>query len=173
MCPRLALLRTSPSRDPFAPHPGLFFEAVGVRTREALFSRFALALARDGVVTRADALLETLALRERAETTAVGFGIAVPHARSVEVTTTAVACARLVSPLDLGAPDAFPVELALLVVAPYGLTGALFMPLLAAILSVVREHESRRRLLQVANADSFSAWLATSLKPLVMEALCR
>jgi PTS system fructose-specific IIC component len=167
---RLELVRSLPSGDPFAPHPALFLPAVEVRSKEALFSRLAIALAA-GVVLDARALLEALIERESSGNTGVGFGLGVPHARSTVVATTAVACARLRPPLDYGAPDGMSVGLVLLAVAPCGVTGALFMPLLDSIVALARDEPSRRRLLGISTFQEFGALLVGILKPLVMEAL--
>jgi mannitol/fructose-specific phosphotransferase system IIA component (Ntr-type) len=120
---RLALVRPRPSDDAFAPHPALFLPALEVGSTEALFTRLTNALALDGVVSHASGLLQALIDGEHAGTSALGFGIAVPHARSPAVATTAVACALLRPPLGLGAPDGMPACLVFLVVAPHGITG--------------------------------------------------
>jgi hypothetical protein len=54
-----------------------------------------------------------------------------------------------------------------------GVTGALFMPLLAAIVALMRDDAGRRRLLRISTVDDFASWLRNSLKPLVMEVLSR
>jgi len=122
-------------------------------------------------VIDARALLEALVERESSGNTAVGFGLGVPHARSAVVATTAVACARLRPPLDYGAPDGTPVGLVLLAVAPYGVTGALFMPILDSIVALARDEPSRRRLLGISTFQEFGALLVGILKPFVVEAL--
>ena len=60
------------------------------------------------------------ALRERESTlsTAWGGGVAVPHARVAGLSRSYIAFARLLSPIEFGAPDGCPVDLLLVVLSP-------------------------------------------------------
>ena len=79
-------------------------------------------------------------------TTATGQGVALPHVRSHVVTATALAFARLRRPLDFGAADGLPVRAAALLVAPYGVPGALYQPLLAVLAEAAHDEAGRLRL---------------------------
>ncbi len=53
---------------------------------------------------RAEALQEVMA-REQEATTAIGHGVAVPHARFSGLDEPIIGLARLATPINLGAPD--------------------------------------------------------------------
>lgn len=75
-------------------------------------------LAAAGSVTNTELLISHILQRERETKTAIGGGLAVPHARSSAVTRLQVAVATLANPLDLAAEDGRPVDLVVLIVGP-------------------------------------------------------
>lgn len=153
--------------------PGLFLPALDVHRREELFAAFVEALAAQGVALHADALLRLLVEREALGTTGLGGGVAIPHARSFVVGRPAIACARLRRALDYGAADGVPVQVALLVVAPYGNAGSLYAPLLAAVADAAHEEAARRDLLGIETFEDFAAVLRTTLRPRLRQVLAR
>jgi PTS system fructose-specific IIC component len=56
--------------------------------------------------------------REETATTALGGGIALPHARTASCPEPRLAVARLAPPVDFGASDTIPVDLVFLLVGP-------------------------------------------------------
>lgn len=56
--------------------------------------------------------------RESAATTALGGGIAIPHARTSDSPEPCLAVARLAPPVDFGATDRIPVDLVILLFGP-------------------------------------------------------
>src|SRR5437762_1787437 len=71
-----------------------------------------------GAVRDATLLRDTLLLREKLGSTAVGKGVAIPNARSVAVIAPRLAVARSRRGIDWAAPDELPVHLVLLVLSP-------------------------------------------------------
>ncbi len=71
-----------------------------------------------------DGLLAEVRKREARFTTALGDGIALPHARSEFVSALHLSATRLASPVPFDAVDGTPVELAFLVVSPSNAPGA-------------------------------------------------
>jgi PTS system fructose-specific IIC component len=65
-----------------------------------------------------DGLLADVRKREAQFTTALGDGIALPHARSRHVDTLQLAAVQLAAPVAFGAADGVPVQLAFLVASP-------------------------------------------------------
>lgn len=155
------------------PEAGLFLPALDVARREELFAAFVGALAAQGVALHADALLRLLVEREALGTTGLGGGVAIPHARSFVVGRPAVACARLRRALDYGAVDGVPIQVALLVVAPYGKAGSVYTPLLAAVADAAHDEAARRDLLAIETFEDFAGVLRTTLRPRLREALAR
>jgi mannitol/fructose-specific phosphotransferase system IIA component (Ntr-type) len=150
---------------PFRPDPGLFFPALAVASKRALFGALVDALAAHGVAQHRDALLEALVEREALGTTAVGGGLAIPHTRSMVLGATALAFARLRNAVAFGAADDVPVHVVLLIVAPYGPSGSLYGPLLHAVSAAARDDARRRRLLDVETVEGLETLLHELLRP--------
>lgn len=157
----------------FSPSPSLFFPALAAASREELLTTLAGALTEQGIASHRDALVKILLEREAVGTTALGFGIAIPHVRSMVVESTVVAFARLPDGLDFAAPDGEPVHVVFLISAPYGVTGALYLPLLDAFAAAVRQKSARRRLLAVESFDDFANLMNQLVRPKVLEILAR
>lgn len=157
----------------FSPSPSLFFPALDATDKNDLFATLVDALAEQGFASHRDALLKVLLERENVGTTGVGFGIAMPHLRSMVMESTAVCFARLSKDLDFAAPDGVPVRVVFLIVAPYGVTGALYLPLLGVFVAASRQKSARRRLLAVESFDDFANLMSLFIQPLVLERLER
>lgn len=164
------------AQDPTAlirPLPKLYFPDLDVAAKTDLFTALVGALTEQSVADHGDALLRLLLEREAMGTTAMGGGIALPHVRSHVVNRTAIAFARLRTPLDFGAADGAPVAAALLLVAPYGTGGALYPALLAVLASVVHDDAGRERLLGVASFEDFDCVVQQYVRPRLQEVLAR
>ena len=74
----------------------------------------------NGVITNGTAYYNAVCRRETAGTTAIGQGIALPHARSAGVAAPGVAALALRRGVDWGAPDSRPVDLAFMAAVPAG-----------------------------------------------------
>jgi PTS system nitrogen regulatory IIA component len=71
----------------------------------------------DGVHSH-DAIRDSLQLRERLASTAIGHGVAIPHGRVDFIDDSRGAFLRLSEPVDFGAADGLPVDLVLAMVVP-------------------------------------------------------
>jgi PTS system fructose-specific IIC component len=85
---------------------------------EEVVAKLVDSLTPTGTVTDVDLLITHVLERERETATAIGGGLAVPHARSAAVTRLQMAVATLAQPLDLPAEDNRPVDLVVLIVGP-------------------------------------------------------
>ena len=84
--------------------------------KQALQEIASLAARRLGLEDRA--VLDVLLERERLGSTAVGYGVAVPHGKMTDLNRLYVAFARLANPVDFDAPDGQPVDLVFLLLTP-------------------------------------------------------
>ncbi len=125
------------------PADHVLLDLKGTSKRQVLRS-LAQAAAR---VTGVDAelILEALLQRERLGTTALGDGIAIPHARIADLPDFTGFLARLAHPVDFEAVDGQPVDLVVLLLAPEG-AGADHLRVLARIARVLRDPELRAAL---------------------------
>lgn len=153
--------------------PGLFLADLEVATVADLFAAFVKALAARRLAQDPDALLGVLLEREAIGTTATGQGVALPHVRSHVVTATALVFARLRRPLEFGAADGLPVRAAALLVAPYGVPGALYQPLLAVLAEAAHDEAGRLRWLEVETFPDFDRLMRKSIRPRLQEVLSR
>lgn len=97
-------------------------------------------------------LTEALRDRERLSATAVGRGVAIPHAYVDGIPRVMLLFARLAEPLEYAAPDNVPVDLVVLLVGPAeAQTGHL--PLLARITRLLHDQRLLDELRTAASAE--------------------
>lgn len=131
----------------------LYIPELKARTRESVLAQLAAVVHRAGVVRGAGPLLELLRLRERLGTTAIGKGVAVPHARSLTVDRPSLLVARSHRGVEWDAPDGLPANLLLLVLSPGEWGEEAHHAFLARAVGVARLQRNRQRLLE---AESFT-----------------
>lgn len=100
----------------------------------------------------ASVVLDALMQREKLGSTAVGEGIAIPHAKVPGLPKLIGFFARLARPVDFDALDDKPVDLVFLLLAPEG-GSAEHLKALARIARILRDPAMCARLRQAANAD--------------------
>ncbi len=88
------------------------------RDKREIVARMVEALSVEGSVSSAAGLAADILRREDEEPTALGLGLALPHARSAKIDGIAVVVATLAEPLDMGAADGRPVDVVILSVGP-------------------------------------------------------
>ena len=104
------------------------------------------------------AILDALWHRESIGSTALGLGVALPHARLAELAAPVAAFLRLRQPVDFDAPDDKPVEFVLALLLPQT-DAQRQLNLLAAIAGCFAERDFRERLLGAATAAQARALL--------------
>ncbi|MBI5937051.1 MAG: PTS IIA-like nitrogen regulatory protein PtsN [Betaproteobacteria bacterium] len=70
----------------------------------------------------ANEVFDSLLSREKLGSTALGYGIAIPHGRIKGLKETSCAFIRLKAPIDFDAPDGMPVDLVFILLAPAAAT---------------------------------------------------
>jgi PTS system nitrogen regulatory IIA component len=104
-------------------------------------------------------ILEALQARERLGSTALGRGVALPHARLEGDSPPVVLFARLRRPVDFEARDEEPVDLVILVLWPEASPEG-FLPTLAETCRSLREPQVLQRLRSVGAPEEVVALLA-------------
>lgn len=117
------------------------------RRRESAFTQLAVAARRHGVVRDVEALVALLVRRERLGSTALGKGVALPHARSIVVVRPFWIVGRSPKGIEWGAPDDEPVQLAVLYLAHHEQSPASHLAKLALAAQALRLQRTRQRLL--------------------------
>src|SRR5262249_9729493 len=111
------------------------------------------------VVRDLDLLRETLLLRERLAPSAIGKGVAIPHARSLAVIEPRLVVARSRRGLAWGASDGGPVQIVLLALSPSERSEVAHHEFLARAVGVARLQRNRQRLLEASGFAAVAAVL--------------
>jgi nitrogen PTS system EIIA component len=101
--------------------------------------------------------------REQAQSTALGHGIALPHARIMGIRQPITVYVRTKIPIAFAAPDHSPVSELFVVLVPEGADNARHLELLALIAEMFSDAAFRSRLGQASDSDSvrsvFRRWI--------------
>ena len=92
--------------------------------------------------------------REAGGSTGIGFGVAIPHARSARVPELSLVCGVSPSPVPFDSIDGEPVRLFFLIVGPLASAGE-HVKLLGRIARLVRQDQVRQRLVGAATPREF------------------
>ena len=93
----------------------------------------------------AQEVFESLFSREKLGSTALGYGIAIPHGRIKHLDDTACAFVRLKAPIAFDAPDDQPVDLVFVLLAPAAATD-LHLQILGELAAMFSDEDMRARL---------------------------
>ena len=125
--------------------------------KQALQELAAKAAALTGQNERA--VFEVLLQREKLGTTAVGYGVAIPHGKLPNLDRLFGLFARLERPIDFEAMDGQPVDLLFLLLAPEG-AGADHLKALARVARILRDPNVAEKLRQSRDAEALYSVLA-------------
>jgi PTS system nitrogen regulatory IIA component len=92
--------------------------------------------------------------REAVLSTGIGFGVAIPHARSSAVSELTLICGVSPSPVPYDSIDGEPVRLFFLIVGPEASAGQ-HVKILSRIARLVRRENLREKLCQARSAEEF------------------
>src|ERR1051325_6563660 len=110
------------------------------------------------------AVFEVLLQREKLGTTAVGYGVAIPHGKLPKLGRLFGLFARLERPIDFEALDAQPVDLIFLLLAPEP-AGADHLKALARVARLMRTPDTAKMLRESRDAEAIYAVLTRSSTP--------
>ena len=108
-------------------------------------------------------LVENLTKREKLGSTAVGNGIAIPHANVINIDKPHVFVSTLVNGLDFNSTDDMPVDIIFLLVAPDD-QGSEHLQALALISRLLRNKELTTKLRGCKSAESAFAVISQSIR---------
>ena len=108
-------------------------------------------------------LLENLTKREKLGSTAVGNGIAIPHANVANIDKTYVFVSTLVNGLDFNSTDDMPVDIIFLLIAPDN-KGSEHLQALALISRLLRNKDLTTKLRGCKSAESALAVISQSIR---------
>lgn len=117
--------------------PELAFARFSTESRESCLRALVERLREIGRIREPETLLSEILAREEVETTGIGGGIAIPHARSDTVLSSVVMIATLEEPIEFNAVDGEPVDILILLAGSRELPGQQ-LRVLARISKLVR-----------------------------------
>ena len=132
-----------------------------ISKKQALQELAARAAALTGQNERS--VFEVLLQREKLGTTAVGYGVAIPHGKLPKLEKLFGFFARLERPIDFEAMDGQPVDLIFLLLAPEG-AGADHLKALARVSRLLRDKSVCEKLRGADQTDAIYALLTDTAK---------
>lgn len=106
-----------------------------------------------GNIKDKEAFREEILRREELGTTAVGEGIAIPHAKSAAVEEPGLAAMTVPDGVDYGAPDGKPSDILFMIAAP--LDGDLHLEVLSRLMTLLMDEKLRAQLKAAKTPDEF------------------
>ena len=128
-----------------------------VQTKEAAIDLLAELHDQVGHLSDKEAYERDVWKREGECVTAIGMGIAVPHAKSDAVKQAGLAAITVPDGIDCRALDGLPTRLLFMIAAPDD--GDLHLQILSSLMTLLVEEERRERLVQAATPEAFLAEL--------------
>ena len=128
-----------------------------VQTKEAAMDLLAELHDQVGHLSDKEAYERDVWKREGECVTAIGMGIAVPHAKSDAVKQAGLAAITVPDGIDCRALDGQPTRLLFMIAAPDD--GDLHLQILSSLMTLLVEEERRERLVQAATPEAFLAEL--------------
>lgn len=126
--------------------------------REEVIQQAVHMLERAGKITQGDSIYHDIMAREQLASTAIGEGIAVPHALSDAMQATVMAVIRLKTPIDYDAPDGKPVDLFFIMAGPKNDT-AYHLKLLSKLARLLHDPHFREQARKAASSVELVALL--------------
>ena len=133
------------------------------RKKDQALAEMATAAGGAGFVTDAPLLTEFLKLRERLGVTAIGKGVAIPHARSTTVYLPRLVIARSPRGIDWSARDGTLVQLVILVLSPGEWSEESHHGWLARASSLARLQRNRQKLVDASTPAAASVIIREAL----------
>jgi mannitol/fructose-specific phosphotransferase system IIA component (Ntr-type) len=140
-------------------HPDCIQLAVRATAKTAAIAEVAAGLAGGSQVSDLDAFLAEILAREEAGNTALGAGVAMPHARTDLCRDIVIAVGRSPTGIDYGAADGQPVSLVFLIGTPMQQI-AEYLRIVGRLAYLLSQEEVRRRLLAADSPANFLAILS-------------
>lgn len=125
------------------------FIELGVSSQEECLQVMIDGMSKAGFVNDKSAYLAAVNEREQKGSTGIGFSVAIPHGKSIGVTSACLAFARLAKPVEWNSLDGTPVEIVFLIGVPEKDTGNEHIKILIALSRKLIHEEFRKKLLTV------------------------
>jgi len=139
--------------------PPLYIPELKTRRKEAALTDLVSLAQQAGAVRGPELLVDLLMARERLGSTAIGKGVALPHARSFTVSRPLLVVARSRRGIEWDAPDELPATLVLLSLTPAEWSEEAHHAFLGRAAAVARLQRNRQRLQEALSFDDIATVL--------------
>jgi len=147
-------------------HPELININLNAQDKKEAITQLANLMEQSGVVVSADDFANAVFEREALTTTAIGFGVAIPHARSSAVNKPGVAIGRS-SGFYWDKEIDSPINLVFLLAVPEKIDSPEYMGILASISRMLVYEDFRKSLIEANDVSELIAIISNGNKYLV------
>jgi mannitol/fructose-specific phosphotransferase system IIA component (Ntr-type) len=121
-------------------------------TKQEALQEIVAAVSKSGIVGQTDVFHQKILNREAQASTAIGLGVAIPHASHDGLKQITIAVGRSLKGIDFDAPDGSPVHLVFLI----GITAdrGQYLKVVARITWLVRNDQLRQEFFQAESAEA-------------------
>ena len=133
------------------------------KKKDAALAELTAAAGAFGLASDESLLLEILKVRERLGTTGIGKGVALPHARSLTISSPRILVARSPRGIEWSAVDDAPVHLVLMTLGPAEWSDEAFHGLLTRAAAIARLQRTRQKLLSAPSLEGLAVALREAL----------
>lgn len=131
--------------------------------QDQTLNRLADALQGAGFLADKDAFVASVKDREKHASTAIGFGVAIPHGKSSGVKKAGIGFARLAQPVEWNSLDGKPVSIIILLAIPQEEAGKEHLRILASVSKQLIHESFRKQLLEAKTEEEIVGILESAL----------
>ncbi len=125
---------------------GLIFLDIEATDKDTTIAKIVELMDNNKILSDASGFLSEVNQRESLGSTGIGYGIALPHARTQNVKNIVISVTRLKNGVDFGAEDKKPVKLVFLLGTPLKAVGE-YLKVLAKLSKLLRDEKIRDQIL--------------------------
>ena len=144
-------------------HPDIVLLESTARTRGEAIKELVDRLWLAGRTAAADKVEEAIWRREDSYSTGVGFGFAIPHCKSPELTANSIGILKLQTPVDWQSADGQPVRMVLMLAVREADGAEAHIKIFAKLARKIMHEEFRERLLHETNAEAMVSYIRECL----------
>jgi fructose-specific phosphotransferase system IIA component len=134
----------------------LIFLDIDAEDKGEAIARTVEMMKKKGAVNNVQKFVDAVFERESLGSTAIGRGMALPHARTQQIDQITIAMTRLSKGVEFGAADGQPVNLLFLLGTPLKAVGE-YLAVLAKLSKILREDKTRKKLLKAKTTREVEA----------------
>lgn len=133
----------------------LYIPELKSSTKEQVLEEMVSHITRQTPLKDHELISDMLKRREKLGSTGIGYGIAVPHGRSISAPNLIVTFGRSQTGIDYEAIDHEPVHLIFMIIAPPQEQSNVYLPFLGKLVEILKQQKVRNKLLEAYTFKEF------------------